>query len=236
MTYLLLNRFRALFEGTTYLHRDSSLGDSVAVLLPEDLYRLGRSRKLIARADEGTRVLNTQNMRRGVPARRGDGTFGEIIPGTPAIRDPGFGVPRGAVATIEIGTEVKVLSKAMIKQIGRVKTDLTDQVEHFRRGGDRPITLAIVGINSAARYCSFEGDRPWPTDGTARFRHPAQEAAAAEDRIQREIRPKYDHLLILRFKATNEPPFPFEWVSEKDTLLDYGALLARISRDYEQRF
>jgi hypothetical protein len=50
--------------------------------LYEDLIGLHRSAKLtdaaITRRD---RVLNVQNKRHGVTARRGDGTFGEIIPG-----------------------------------------------------------------------------------------------------------------------------------------------------------
>ncbi|HEX6860990.1 MAG TPA: hypothetical protein VF138_12430 [Caulobacteraceae bacterium] len=234
-SYLLLNRFRELFEGNVYLHRNSSLGDSVAQHVPEDLVRLGRSQKLVDRAAAGTRVLNTQNTRRGIVARRGDGSFGEIIPGTEPIFDPGFKVARGHVATIEIGVEVKILAKAMIKQIDRVKSDLLKQVEHFQRGGDRPITVAVVGINYADEYCSFEGDRAWPTDGK-KYKHPIQEAAEAEHRIRRDIAPHYDELLILRFKATNAGAYPFEWVNTRDTELDYAAILTRVSRQYEQRF
>jgi len=233
--YLLLKRFRALFEGTTYLHRNSSLGDSVAQLLPEDLVALGRSPRLAARVEQGISVLNTQNKRRGIIARRGDGSFGEIIPGTVAIFDPGFRVGRGAVATIEVGAEVKILAKAMIKQIDRVKSDLLKQLDHFRRGGDAPVTVAIVGVNYAVKYCSFEGERSYPTNGRD-HKHPVQEAKEAEARILRDVAPLYDETLILRFRATNEAPFPFEWVSENDTLLDYGAILARISRRYEDRF
>jgi hypothetical protein len=44
-----------------------------------------------------------------VEARRGDGTFGEIIPGEIAIDDPGYVVARGPIATVEIGVEVKIL-------------------------------------------------------------------------------------------------------------------------------
>jgi hypothetical protein len=235
LSYLLLERFRALFEGTTYLHRDSSLGDSVARLLPEDLVELGRSPTLIRRVEEGIGVLNTQNKRRGIVARRGDGSFGEIVPGTEPIFDQNRRIARGAVANIEIGAEVKILAKAMIKQIGRVKTDLTDQVAHFKKGGDTPITVAIVGVNYADNYCSFEGSRPWPTDGRT-YKHPVQEAAEAERRVMHEIGPLYDEMLILRFKATNLAPFPFEWLNERASQLDYGAILARISRRYEDRF
>lgn len=65
-------------------------------------------------------------MRSGIHARRGDGSFGEIIPGSPPVRDPIFEVPRGKIATIEIGAEVKIFAKAMIKQIGRAQSDMRD--------------------------------------------------------------------------------------------------------------
>jgi len=112
---LLLHRFRALFDGTKYIHRDSTLGDSVAKCLPEDLLALARSPKLVERIVAGSRVINAQNIRQGIVSRRGDGTFGELIPGVQPIRHAGFKVARGPVATIEIGTEVKILAKAMIK-------------------------------------------------------------------------------------------------------------------------
>ncbi len=53
--------------------------------LYEDLLTVQRSSKLIdAVVIRKDRVLNVQNRRRGVDARRGDGTFGEIIPGETA--------------------------------------------------------------------------------------------------------------------------------------------------------
>jgi hypothetical protein len=96
--------------------------------LLEDLIAINRSPKLIEAAiGRKDRVLNAQNKRRGVAARRGDGTFGEIIPGESAIADSGYLVARGPIATAEIGIEVKVLAKAMIKQIDRVINDLRNQ-------------------------------------------------------------------------------------------------------------
>jgi len=84
--------------------------------LYEDLILVNRSTKLIDYAiHRKDRVLNVQNKRRGVEARRGDGTFGEIIPGETPITDPGYMVARGPIATVEIGVEVKILAKAMIK-------------------------------------------------------------------------------------------------------------------------
>ena len=41
---------------------------------------------------------------------------------------------------------------------------------------------------------------------------------------------------MLRFKATNAPPYPFEWVDYNETRLDYAAALSRISARYQQRF
>lgn len=61
MSYRLLGRFRSLFDGKRYLHRNSSLGDSVAWCLPEDLYELGKSPKLTEGVEARTRVLNIQN-------------------------------------------------------------------------------------------------------------------------------------------------------------------------------
>lgn len=235
MPYRLLDRFRSLFEGTKYLHRNSSLGDSVAWCLPEDLYDLGRSPKLTAGIDTRTRVLNVQNRLQGINARRGDGTFGELIPHASVVIVPGFRVARGPVATVEVGTEVKVLAKAMIKQIDRVMTDLLNQKREFLAAGGTPISVGLVGINHAPEYVSFEGDRKWPTDGKAN-KHPAQEAAQAEARLRARVANEFDEFLILRFRATNMPPYRFDWMDTQRTELDYAAVLTRILRKYEQRF
>jgi hypothetical protein len=79
--YRLLEKFRSIFEGTQYKHRNSSIGDSIAVELYEDLHNLRKSPKLVSRIEDHERVINVQNVRQGVKARRGDGTFGELIPG-----------------------------------------------------------------------------------------------------------------------------------------------------------
>ncbi len=201
----------------------------------EDLLALGRSPKLTERVKTGQRVLNSQNVRRGIKARRGDGTFGEIIPGRPSIADAGYFVPRGPIATVEVGVEVKVLAKAMIKQIDRVINDLRGQVEQFRRGGGNPICVGIVGINHADRYVSYEGKRSFKTTGRGGFPHPVQEAGQARTRLE-EAASAFDEFLVLRFRATNERPYPFEWVDLEATGLDYGAVLVRVSRKYEERF
>jgi len=127
--------------------------------LYEDLVTVQRSPKLIeAMVLRKDRVVNAQNRRRGVDARRGDGTFGEIIPGETATFNIGYTVGRGPIATVEIGVEVKILAKAMIKQIDRVISDLRNQVAQFRRGGGNPICVAVVGINQAESTVGYEGD------------------------------------------------------------------------------
>jgi hypothetical protein len=234
--YRLLSTFRQLFEGKRYLHRNANLGNYVAMHLYEDLVGLGRFSKLIAAANAKERVLNVQNKARGVNARRGDGSFGEIIPGEEPVTDPGYVVSRGPIATMDIGTEVKILAKAMIKQIDRVINDLRNQVDQFRRGGGNPICIAIVGINHAPEYTSYEGDRAFSTTGKNGYLHPIQEAATAETRLLRDPKLGFDEFLILRFAATNSAPFSFSWVNYEDTRLDYAAALVRISSKYQQRF
>lgn len=93
-----------------------------------------------------------------------------------------------------------------------------------------------MGINHAERCTSYEGDRVFPTTGKGGFPHPYQEAPEAEKRLRLDAATKFDEFLVLRYRATNESPYRFEWVSEKDTRLDYAAALARISSQYQQRF
>lgn len=234
--YRLLVEFRRLFEGHIYRHRSSNQGDFLAMHLYEDLYSVNRSSKLIEAIQRHQSVLNVHNRARGIAARRGDGTFGEIVPGELPIAHPGFVVPRGPIAAIEIGVEVKILAKAMIKQIDRVTGDLVKQVSHFRRRRGNPICVAIVGLNHADHTVSYEGERATPTTGRGGYLHPIQEAAEAERRLIADAAPSFDEFVLLRYKATNEPPYPFEWVDYESTRQDYGASLARISREYQNRF
>ncbi len=233
--YALLREFRGLFESKTYLHRDSSLGDRVAGCLYEDLYVLAKSTKLRERVDAHSRVLNARNLTVGVARRRGDGTFGELVPTAKVLSIDGQAVARGPIATIEIGVETKILAKAMIKQIDRVIGDLVRQTEEFKKRGERPICVGIVGVNFAEQYTSFEADRAFPTDGK-RYKHPIQEAADAILRLQQRAQPYFDEFLILRFTASNITPYPFSWIDQDQTRMEYSALLTRISRDYDRRF
>ncbi len=233
--FALLDTFCSLFEGRQYKHRDSSLGDLVANQLYEDLVGLGRSAKLVARVAAHERVVNLANKAVGRPSRRGDGTLGELIPAAVAVTESGLLVARGEVANIEIGVETKILAKAMIKQIDRVIGDLRRQVDEFRKTGGNPICVGIVGVNSSQNYTSYEGSREWPTDGK-KHKHPSQEAAEAETRLVSRAAPAFDEFQILRFRATNVDPFPFAWLDYDRTAKEYGALLVRVSREYDRRF
>ena len=235
MPYRLLTEFEHLFNGHPYRHRDSSRGDFVATHLYEDIVTLNKSTKLGSRIALKEWVLNTANTRQGIKARRGDGTLGEIVPGEVPITDPGFRVSRGKVATVEIGIEVKILAKAMIKQIDRVISDLQKQVAHFRRGSGTPICVAIVGINHAQYCTSYEGTRAFKTDGRGN-RHPYQEAEEARRRLVVDAAPHFDEFITLPYDATNEPPFPFAWVNYLLTDQNYGSALLRMCREYDRRF
>jgi hypothetical protein len=225
LNFRLLDEFRNLFEGRAYKHRASNQGDFVAMHLYEDLVAIKRSSKLFAAIKAGILVLNVANRLQGIRARRGDGTLGEIVPGATPIRDKGYVVARGKIATVEIGVEVKILAKAMIKQVDRVISDLRNQVVQFQKAGARPFCVAIVGINRADHYVSFEGDRPWPTTGKGGYLHPIQEAEEAERRLLEHAAPSYNEFLVLRYRATNEKPYPFEWVNSEETTLNYAAVL-----------
>jgi hypothetical protein len=235
VAYKLLDQFERLFRGARYRHRVSNQGDEVAGYLYEDLFDLDRSPKLLAGIAAQRLVLNKKNVAIGKHTRRGDGTFGERVPVVPAVSHDGLAVAIGEIATVEIGVEVKILAKAMIKQIDRVCTDMERQRNEFRRHNPKAVCVAVVGINHAAKYVGFEKDKEWPTDGK-KYKHPIQEAVAAERHIQERVLPLYDETVILRFVAENIEPFGFRWVDPKATLMEYSAALVRISRRYDERF
>lgn len=113
--------------------------------------------------------------------------------------------------------------------------DLLRQIDEFRKVGGNPICVGIVGVNHAPHYTSYERDREWPTDGK-HHKHPLQEAPEAESRLGIKAAPHFDEFQILRFRATNIAPFPFEWLDYDRTAKEYSALLVRLSREYDRRF
>ena len=236
MTYRVIDAFKGIFEGKLYRHRDSSLGDFVASFLIDDLYQLGRSSKLAHAVELHQSVLNIRNKPIGRNnQRRGDGTFGPRIPTVQPITVADHIVSLGEVASTEVGSEVKILAKAMQKQIDRVCTDLINQSREFESAGGHPIKVAIVGVNHAETYRSVEGEREFIADGK-KYKRPLDEAAGAIDELQRRVTEHYDELLILKFSATNIEPFPFEWLDRELTERNYGAALLRVAREYELRF
>ena len=235
MAYKLLDQFERLFRGVRYRHRVSNQGDLVAGYLYEDLFDLGRSSKLEDGIATQRLVLTKRNVTIGKRARRGDGTFGERVPANPPVWHEGLGVASGDIASVEIGVEVKILAKAMIKQIDRVCTDMERQAAEFRRHSPKAVCVAIVGINHATKYTGVEGEREWPTDGRT-HKHPIQEAPDAERHIRERVIPAYDETVILRFNAQNVEPFDFQWINSNATLTEYSAVFIRISLKYDERF
>jgi len=198
--------------------------------LYEDLVVLGRS--VLEKGVRSNRfVVNTSNLVKGRRGRRGDGTFGELIPGEEPKPETGFQVLRGPVASILIGAEVKILAKSMIKQIDRVINDLLSQARTFKEQTESAVTVGIVGVNFSDSYTSYEGDRQYPADPA-----PVREASAAVERITHSrVREGFDELLFMKFRATNVPPYPFEWLNQRETEQEYAAALVRISSHFSQR-
>jgi hypothetical protein len=54
--------------------------------------------------------------------------------------------------------------------------------------------------------------------------------------LEQRAKPSFNEFLLLRFIATNIAPFPYAWVNEQQTVMEYSALLTRISREYDRRF
>lgn len=234
MTYKLLAKFEATFRDGPYKHRNANLGNRIADFLYEDLVDVGPDSKFARQVGSGARVLNPAIVIPGRKARRGDGSFGTPIPSVVLRYEAGFVVPRSDTATVEIGAEVKIVAKAMGKQVDRVVGDLGKQVREFRRKGGRALTVGVVGINFSDRYTSYEGARTYPVGPTGRT--PASEAVSTERRLATDVADDYDEFLLLGFRATNVPPYPFFWVDLPKKEKEYGAILVRILEEYERRF
>jgi hypothetical protein len=208
LEYRLLTRFEQTFADGPYLHRNSQLGNRIADYLFDDLYALRGDSRLRHDVDGGRVVLNPKGVSPGLKVRRGDGSFGSILPGYSPLPRRGYLVPVGPTAGVEIGAEVKILAKAMIKQIDRVISDLCGQAHHFRSKSPHAVSLGIVGINFAPAYVSYEGARSFAT-GTY-GPPPFQEAPEATRRLMDRADGCFEEFLVLPFRATNSAPYPFE--------------------------
>ncbi len=159
--------------------------------------------------------------------------FGEALPASTPQQQPGRNVTVGPTANVQIGVEVKVFGKAMIKQVDRVINDLRHQASVFKRIDSSAIAVAIVGVNHAKKYVSYEGERAYPAEGREA---PAREAPRIIERLNNEAKPLYDEFLILPFRATNIEPYPFSWNNLSSTEQEVNAALLRVLRLYEARF
>lgn len=233
MDYRLLSQFEDTFRGIPYVHRNSQLGNRIADYLFDDLYALRDDSRLKRDVDAGRVVLNPKGISPGVEARRGDGSFGDLLPGHAARQRPAHLIPVGPTAGVDIGAEVKILAKAMIKQIDRVISDLCGQAVHFREKSPHAVSVGIVGVNHAHAYTSYEGSREYPTNGRDQP-HPDQEADEAIQRLMQRADGCFEEFLAIPFRATNEPPYPFEWVDRLRIEDAYGAMLLRLLRRYER--
>jgi hypothetical protein len=243
VTYRLLDRFKNTFQGRVYNHRVSTVGDEIALELYEDILDLDRSLLLSQRIAAQTHVVNTANRTFGKRSRRGDGTFGELVPTETPTVVPGYRVARGPTATLEIGAECKIVSVAQGRQVDRVISDLGDQLQSFRQSNPHAISFAVVGVNRAPAYRSIEGAKlpqdQWRitrTTGKGSRKHPAQEADRTIDELRHRIASKFDEFLILEFIAPNEEPFDFAWVDEPNASRLYASAITRVARSYKQRF
>lgn len=248
--YRLLDAFRRLFDGREFHHRSSTQGDALALefyedLLDRSLQRLGPTSKLIHRATNAERIVNLKNQNYGRNVRRGDGTMGEPLHDSRRVAESGFLMQRGTTVITEIGVEVKILSTALGKQRKERITGLNDQVKHFnvKHAAHPPLCVAIVGVNRATSYTSYEGDRRTVADGITRnqpgnkvHRPPSADASSVVQEINAQVGPNYTELLVIEFIATNAPPYPFSWANQLNVINDYNALLTRVSSDYEATF
>jgi hypothetical protein len=232
--FKLLGAFEGLFRGTVYKHRVSTLGNFVATHLYEDLFDHGGSDKFRARVSSQHCVVNIDGSTRGVKARRGDGTFGARVPGSAPVKSDGFTVYQGMVALTHVGAEFKIVATAHLKQIDRVLQDLTGSAVSLKEKSANAITIGFAAVNYSEQWTGMEGTRSFPV---VRKPHRAlQESEETVRRLYEVARPVFDELVVLRFKATNQELFPFEWLNPSGVASDYGAAVVRIADLYERRF
>lgn len=232
--FKLLVAFEALFQGSVYQHRKSTLGNTVASYLYEDLLDHSSSVKYRERISASKCVLNVSGSTHGVKARRGDGTFGAVVPGSDVLCVEGLTVPQGMVALTQIGAEFKIIATAHLKQIDRVLNDLTGSAMSLKEKSPSAITVGFAAVNYSERWTGMEGTRSFPVERKAL--RALAESDETSKRLTQHAGPAFDEFILLRFKATNQAPFPFFWLSPSGTAADYGAALVRIASLYDKRF
>jgi len=192
--FRLLDAFESLFLGNAYKHRISTLGNFVATHLYEDLLEHAGSSKYMERVTSGKCAVNTAGSTRGVKARRGDGTFGMVVPGNSPDHIQGFAVLQGMVALTQIGAEFKIVATAHLKQIDRVITDLTGSAVSLKTKSPKAITVGFAAVNYSESWTGIEGTRSFPVQ-----RKPAKALAESEETSRRLIElasPSYDEFLL----------------------------------------
>ena len=228
--FRLLEAFRRTFAGRLYKHRDSSLGNKIGRELFEDLLLPNLSSRYAQHVRRGLGVVNRGGkIHTPKEIRRNDSVFGK----PPAAAEPrpastGFAVPDGPVAEPRIGCEVKIIAKSQQKQIDRVISDLDNFARRMKLLSNTCINVAVVGVNHESDYVGYEGGRS--------FRHVLRthETAAVTTKLKTHLVGAYDELLILGFRATNQPPYPFRWLDPRETDIDYGAALTRLGELYQR--
>ena len=230
--FRLLETFRKTFADTLYQHRDSTLGNKVGRQLFEDLLLHNVSdsygqhvRRRLGAVNSGGRIHTPKAI------RRNDSIFGR----TPAGAElkplaEGFLVCEGPVAEPRVGCEVKIIAKSQQKQIDRVISDLDNFALRMKSLSPKCINVALVGVNEESDYVGYEGRRAF------RHRLRGQESANVIAKLKEHLLGRYDELLIFRFRATNQKPYPFEWVDVGHAELDYGAALTRVGELYQEKF
>jgi hypothetical protein len=232
--FKLLAAFENVFHHNVYKHRQSTVGNAVAAQLYEDMFDDGTSGKFQSRILSGRCVVNVEGSTRGVKVRRGDGTFGAIVSGADSVRMPGCHVARGMVALTQIGAESKFVATAHLKQIDRVINDLTGSAKSLKAKSPSAITVGLAAVNYSEHWTGMEGARSFPVQRTSK-----RAQAESDETCRRLIElaaPAFDELILLRFRATNQPPFPFAWIDPSGIAADYGAALVRLGSLYETRF
>lgn len=143
-------------------------------------------------------------------------------------------VLRGLVALTHVGAEFKIIATAHLKQIDRVLNDLTGSAVSLKEKSANAITVGFAAVNYTERWTGVEGTRSFPVE-----RKPQRAREESEETSRRLLQfasPEFDEFLMLKFRATNQDPFPFSWQDPQGIAADYGAVLVRIADLYEHRF